>query len=125
MTTALTDGALDVWLAEHLFGGITHNEVHPWPPPGVPSMYAFDVSGPHFDTVAGGIMDSQPYSSTGDGMLLVLEAMRARDWYIDMAWVEAAWHVTVIAPAGYFEQESDTSLPRAVAEAAKAALEAS
>lgn len=119
--------ALDAWLTEHLFGwdaeactcGMCivnyycpqHGDHSPLPP------YA--------------------YSTTGDGMLIVLEAMRERGWHGmldygfpgDGYWVEAGF-TRLVEPAegrGPFDNAPAAhhdSLPAAVALAAKAALEA-
>lgn len=114
-TDTLPDRELDVWLAEHLFG-FTADELTrgsgpfglPWPP---------------------------SYSSTGDGMLLVLEAMRGRGFTIDFevggGVVDTAQTYTEVnvysGRADYLTQVATvtgTSVPRVLAEAARAALEA-
>ncbi len=115
----MTDtAALDAWLAEHLLGWTscndqTHRYLEHWHAPGE----RLSVRCP------------PALSTTGDGMLMVLEAMRERRWFYFM-WAEgipphriAAAFATVEEGWRDREVEADT-LPLAVALAARAALEA-
>lgn len=106
----MSDLDLDKWLAEHLFG-FEQNAAGFWFKRGDPGRMLPRVS------------------STGNGMLLVLDALKAKldqedihiehlnytGWRISTCREEDGWH-------GW---TGDESLPRAVALAAKAALEAS
>jgi hypothetical protein len=107
--STLTDRELDAALEKRLFG---------WQGRKVPGEGGWTF--PH-------------YSTTGDGMLKVLEAMRERSrsirlhwndvsklwvaWFSDRPWAPGA------AGDLYQDESSDASLPRAVALAALAALE--
>lgn len=112
--TELFDRDLDAWLAEHLLG------------------FKRDRAGALFKHFEGPTWSGKDYlvpesSSTGDGMLLILEAMRERGWVGLVKWDGDREHDHYTA---LFSQPDNVaridahSLPRAVAEAAKAALEA-
>lgn len=122
----LTDRELDAWLAEHLFEWVSSgNRRGNWilQPPnagqGTPSLMkergrGWSATNHKFSW----------WSSTGDGMILVLEAMRERGLVVKIHAIHAGW-------AAYFRRDSDPwavrsadTLPRAVALAAKKALEA-
>lgn len=128
--TTITDRALDAWLAEHLFiveGGSRQ-------PDGSWTTFR-----------RGSRVDEVPSpTSTGDGMLLVLEAMRERGWYGSASFIAPIYGGECMAQfsrhnphEGYAEDGrpcviandivsvTAPSLPRAVALAAKTALEAS
>lgn len=99
----MTDRSLDAWLAEHLFD--------------IPEA-----------VVRGLALGASPYSSTGDGMLHVLEAMRKREWRALMGtWSTGPGYrcqfYTITNEEGVSALAD--SLPLAVALSAKAALEAS
>ena len=129
----LSDRALDAWLAERLFGLVEcsfpecreevegHDHYH-FPGYGWGSWKRADL-----------------YSSTGDGMLLVVEAMRERGWWFSVEeygiegphqCVEFTHHPDdseedgIEWPTGIATALTPGSFPRAVCEAAKAALEA-
>lgn len=122
----MTDRELDAWLAEHLFGWVYEERL--WTDTGGERRAGWQ----HPDLVAW-LHDFPPahYSSTGDWMLLVLGAMREREFGIEMVAYEEGGFGVTWWPSGYSGSrsqchgpyDSDT-LPRAVAEAAKAALEA-
>lgn len=123
MNETMTDRELDAWLAEHLFG-----EQVRW----------MNIERDHFDTVLDGStfhcsgMGDCRYSSTGEGMLMVLEAMRERGYYYVLRCMDSlvrgntrigcTFEGDGLSGTGWI-READTA-PRAVAEAAKAALEA-
>ena len=98
--TEISDRELDIYIAEHLFG--ISSDVARLLSDGPTLIY---------------------YSATGDGMLFVLEAMCGRGWGCELiARPQGKW-------SAEFSKYPDGStalcgpLPRAVAEAAKAALE--
>ena len=109
---------LDAYLAEHLFGW------HRWE-----TFRDQARKMPVTEWIReGGITSRLPaYSSTGDGMVIVLEAMRGRGFEFSLRLSEdsSQWMAIIIfgPPIGSAICRSDT-LPRAVALAAKAALEA-
>lgn len=134
----MTDRELDAWLAEHLFGLgplVWFDDVGPDPDDGRDirgwggehaACYADDE--PYNDpdktwqwTVVG------PNSSTGDGMLLVLQAMRERGFHWELQTSKARFSMPGVRHdwSAHFSADNVRALPRAVAEAAKAALEAS
>ncbi len=113
---AVTDTDLDAWLAEHLLGwtySAEGGEFPHWHPIGT-----YDCT-----------MDVPKLSTTGDGMLMVLEAMRSRRWYV-VLYVEddELYQASITAidgpddavPVGA-DAEAETA-PLAVAQAARAAL---
>jgi hypothetical protein len=119
----MTDRELDAWLAEHLFDA----HAHEWAvdePVGDEQRWRCSGCRVYFT----GPNERPPafiacaYSSTGNGMQLVLEAMRERGWYATIEAVDrdGRWYCR-------FNDDSQSyaytdSLPRAVAEAAKGAL---
>lgn len=119
----LTDRELNEWLAEHLFGGTPTSDTDAgWD---LPALGHFCLCGDdgynHFNP-----------SGTGDGMLLVLEAMRERGWIgvlkVSIDTLSYA-HFSRNARHGethhvMTEDFATESAPRSVAEAARAALEA-
>ena len=122
MNETMTDRELDAWIAEHLWDDARCSRCgrrfsyHPW-----------DGS---IDGTA--CLEPQPYaySSTGEGMLMVLKAMRERGFGASIvAREEGDWWV-MIATDHVMDWLTDDraasspSLPRAVAEAARAAIEA-
>ncbi len=124
-TEALTNHELNGWLAEHLFGWHHLRDIQGW----IGGEAGLSVTNQRVPD----------YSSTGDGMLLVLEAIRERAWVvsIDEASVGPAgartpenhrrlWDCTLKPFDDEDERyivEMDESLPRAVALAAKSATE--
>jgi hypothetical protein len=119
-TTTMTDRELDAYLAENLFRWTL--------------MVSDRGFGSRVANATGGLagLPTYPvpsYSSAGDGLLLVLEAMRERGWngYTHVVPEDSLYHAA-------FQHESTKSivldwhdcdsLPRAVAEAAYAALNA-
>ena len=117
MNETMTDRELDAWIAEHLWDDARCSRCgrrfsyHPW-----------DGS---IDGTA--CLEPQPYaySSTGEGMLMVIEAMRERGYIVIMSrgtLLQSAQ--AVISREGVTRSAVAFSLPRAVAEAARAALEA-
>ena len=101
----MTDRELDAKVAEHLFGLPTE-----------------DLYLPH------------PYSSTGDGMLAVVEAMRGRGWSMQantspaqtpVVWFSKVDHTKALTDAAHYQgqavADADT-LPRAVSLAALRAV---
>ena len=95
MVTAMTDSELDARLSAHL-GGLSNNN---------------DYGGP------------ARLSSTGDGALIVLEAMRGRGWVVGIdCYISGLCEVAVYTPRMFLAAAA--APPRAVAEAANAALEA-
>ncbi len=128
-TTTITDRALDAWLAEHLFGWeVVGNRRGNW-----------SLKEPGGQWQGGSFMKERgrPWASTthciswattGDGMLAVLEAMRKREWRALMGtWSTGPGYRCQFYTITNEERVSALagSLPRAVALAAKAALEAS
>lgn len=138
-TDTLTDRELDFWLAEHLFGWlwVEHAGTRKFMPPWARDSKNFD----YIDARA----TFEPhvrYSSTGDGMWLVIETMRERGFSLEVYTVVPTdldlpanqWAMTATfrrlnggsshAMSG-LEESPDHSLPRAVALAARTALQAS
>lgn len=124
ITTQVDTTALDAWLAEHLFDGSPldctapgHEGSQCWSIPTGPTHLAVIGYGP-----------APAYSTTGGGMLMVLEAMRERGW--SRAIYEAPiGEVVEFARTGdkgehLAYRAADELLPTAVGLAAKAALEA-
>ena len=110
---------LDAYLAEHLFGlvGCTFDECR---------EAAEERDHYHYPGHGWGSWKrADRYSSTGDGMLLVLEAMRERwSWTAELSEdTDGKWRVMFDNNSDDHECVADT-LPLAVALAAKAALEA-
>lgn len=120
-TDTLTDTELDAWLAEHLLGW----KQCPWAFPG--DVMLCDLNDPNH--LSGGMHTTHGLASTGDGMILVLEALKARlpneDIHIEHM-TGTGWAVSTCyeQETGWSGWERDESLPRAVAEAARAALSA-
>ena len=133
---------LDAWLAEHLFGWEFWEETRPnythvyWQTDGrkpwertqkayqQPEKFhriAFSEYEPKRHIYEG---VKPTFSSTGDGMLLVLEAMRARGFDLDLLTDAGTWRCDFDNGTIDTHKEAATA-PRAVALAAKAALEAS
>lgn len=129
MNETMTDRELDAYLAEHLFGWtwpfddpLIGNGLYP----GRIAGYAPEPNddGEEFD-------DVPAYSSTGEGMLMVIEAMRERGWWFSVEeYGDDGPHQCV-----EFDKDGDDylptpvaavpgSLPRAVAEAAAQAIRA-
>ena len=116
MNETMADRELDAWLVEHLFGlSVEWHHGQPYAPQQL-------------------VPPVKPYSSTGDGMLMVLEAMRGRG-------AQGSLFVALPSMSGeplcvarfervdgprviHMVSNANVSAPRAVAEAAKAALEA-
>jgi len=123
----MDDRELDAWLAEHLFG--LEVEWDYWFPGSDGGKRSAAPSNRDKIPFEVGEFDCLPsYSSTGDGMLLVLEAMRERrqTLLIDATYDEKQWWVKWGEDKWHQENAViDDSLPRAVALAAKAAIEAS
>ena len=136
----MTDCEMDAWLAEHLFGWVLRRsradnrkvgEVF-WCSP--EDADARGATGRRWflepdEPITTTLLDNIPaYSSTGDGMLLVLEAMRPQ-FEVEMRMDGALCGVEIARLGESPEGESlsyaeGPSLPRAVAEAAHAALTA-
>ena len=133
--------ALDAWLAEHLFGWVwvqhgaglrRGNSQTPYQrfladPRQDPGHHFFEPA-PNDMPLTEHYWDAcEPYSSTGDGMLQVLEAMRERgDWCLSPdgdGWVAVLTDGIYGDNQPHYSGRADT-LPLAVATAAKAALEA-
>lgn len=120
-TEKMTDRELDAWLAEHLFGW-------EWVPQRVDILaggFWRSPDGEHHQTPNQHDFWDCAYSSTGDGMLMVLEAMRERGWSFQLSdgLTETSLWVALFESDRADHQIYADSLPRAVAEAAKAALE--
>ena len=133
------DWELDAWLAERLFGLTVRG---PCPGGNVRWCAMPEVAkdrgiprsarpGSYDDGVRVFDMTVPPYSATSDGMIKVLEAMRERGWPIEIRWRPYGGVLVMmgdglaigdgLAPGA---AEWAETLPRAVALAAKAALEA-
>lgn len=114
----MNDRELDAFLAEHLFGWEREQDGCLVVADGPSKGYRF-YPGEEIDPA---------YSSTGDGMLQVLEKMRERGFKGSVVWdrldqrspthITADWSVTFDGAAGALND----SLPRAVAAAAFTAL---
>ena len=130
MTDQLTDRELDAWLAEHLLGWTDCDPAY--------VSTGWEFTDPPDDRVTVGRgrgpgcrhFSLLPTFSTGDGMVLVLEAMRARGWWVlcAVSRLDGRWYVQVdssVSSDMTIGEGHATTLPRAVAEAAMAALEAS
>ena len=140
MTEATIDRALDAWLAEHLFGWtVVGNRLGNWSlkEPGT-GQWGGDAFMKELGRPWASTTHCISWSTTGDGMLAVLEAMGARHYWFNIeTGIGGNNHIIKVSRGGeagetdnsfralYDEYDSDTSLPRAVALAAKAALEAS
>ncbi|MDE2102550.1 MAG: hypothetical protein KGL39_35210 [Patescibacteria group bacterium] len=145
MTTTLTDRELDAWLAERLFGLPLHEWRKTGSISGFQNFYECTVDPPHGMKCRASNFDlGTRYSSTGDGMLLVLEAMRERGWWgttntpdsgmrdSGMSVSASFWRLHLHDSTGPHGEPSRiandlisreaATLPRAVAEAAYAAL---
>lgn len=121
----LTDTELDAWLAEYLFNfpGTAMHQSNP-------SKYRWG------ENLGTEIEPPAKYSSTGDGMLQVLEALRKRGFEIDLDWrmpdpsslyemqhKDEGWSASVTrGRMGYGGSHFYVSLPRAVADCARNAL---
>ena len=123
---AATDtAALDAWLAEHLLGAWTCDGCTETMPNGSAAFH-----GLHWH-IKGTRTSSLGLSTTGDGLVLVVEALKARRWYV-VLYVEdgepCRASVTEMdapddrVPLGA-DADADT-LPLAVALAARQAIEA-
>lgn len=154
----LTDRELDAWLAEHLFG-MRHRWFAPadfygtgrdeplafyfeytdgleswgWFKSGNPSQEAWPLASgsvaPTKTRDGWAISDIARYSSTGDGMLAVLEAMRRNGWGVSITASSVGGFIVEFMRASLDEEPhsvtaSAISLSRAVAAAAKRAIEA-
>lgn len=126
----LTDRELDAYLAEHLLDW--YYDISPRGGPYPPQM-VFAQNAEQAGRRTSGSTFAPPLSSTGDGMLLVIEAMRGRGWDWEMhaysnpamrgmRFTAGASSPAVPSPLAWWADAS--SLPRAVAEAARAAWEA-
>ncbi len=133
--TNVDTAALDAWLAEHLFGG--------WHCDGcVESRGKTSIvaSAPHWH-IAELRLTRLAFSTTGDGMLMVLEAMRERGWRFEAISgvdddlqpgygavftknVQISPNEVMVVPVGASDRHGGATLPLAVAQAARAALEA-
>ncbi len=114
----MTDtAALDAWLAEYLLDGRMCTQC---------TTGRNSWSGKHWH-IAGGITSSLKLSTTGDGMLMVMEAMQKRGYQGRVsAWSRELWSAIfyhgfrlVLEPTQPFDAETG---PLAVALAAEAAL---
>lgn len=127
-TPVLIDLELDAWLGEHLFG--LSVEWDYWFAGSDGAKRAGQANNRGQTPFEVGEFDALPcYSSTYEGMGLVLEAMRQRGW----TWILSTIshldsHAGQLRAQMFNEQASvdavAASIPRAVAEAARAALEA-
>ena len=124
----ITDRELDTWLAEHLFGWA----YYPCVLPNAREAFWRSPDGEHHTDCVPDSYGLIPlsYTATGDGMLLVLEAMRKREWLFSVEeYGDDGPHQCVefsreIDDKGAVMYAPSGALPRAVALAAKAALEA-
>ena len=107
----VTDTAeLDAWLAENLLGWTEHTGYW-WPP----------------DESMSALEHAPKASTTGDGMLMVLEAMRERKW-VSSAWIDEQgchgdfdeWEAT--GSHARVTHRTAATLPLAVAQAARHAI---
>lgn len=128
----LSDRELDEWLAINLFGWeIRGNRRGNWrvdSPAGGPAVIHERGKPPVY---TGYRPERLPlFSSSGEGMLLVLEAMRTRDLGLLGIWEDADGYGASFGNAGGHEWSVESNegrrltLPRAVAEAAYSALSA-
>lgn len=112
----MPDRELDIWLAEHLFGW--RNDKFGVLRPG----WFVDLEDQGENMMLA--PQVQTWSPTGDGMLLVLKAMRGRGFHSVMGHGVQNCYAEFTGDSGTVV-EIDDALPRAVAKAAKAALEQS
>ncbi len=115
---AVDTAALDSWLAEHLFGW-TH--LH-FTGPAELQRIGLSPTDDEYEPLPA-------YSTTGDGMLMVLEAMQERGWFVTLTdyalprWWEVEFLPDPLKPGEVVLGKAPV-LPTAVSLAAKAALEA-
>ncbi len=121
----MDDRELDAWLAEHLFG---------WSLVGVKGHWTQGVETRDWSGRPPGQSRGVPHvpalSSTGEGMLKVMEAIRQRGWEWDIADIHInpefggfLWRAFCMRDdVTPYPQATHALLPRAVAEAAKEAI---
>lgn len=111
-----SDRELDAWLAEHLFGWATHA--------GMDGEWRWYKDGESVRDEPDG------YSSTGDGMLLVLEAMRGRGFQFELVNGDGGYLAMFGTQEDFdwldpdFYSRTSAIAPQAVAEAAQVAIQA-
>ena len=121
----LTDRELDAYLAEHLLDW--YYDISPRGGPYPPQM-VFAQNAEQAGRRTSGSTFAPPLSSTGDGMLLVLEAMHGRGYLFivrsmnSLAAGRPGFMCTFAIEGAVDGRSEGDSLPRSVAEAAKSAI---